>query len=149
MNLKSGILVALVSLLFVSCNDNCITGSKPIPASFFVTFIDETTGENVFENGTFTESDIEVVNVNNEPIPFDFLVDLNVIHVFPTTKAVANNKYIKFVLNNQTTMITKEIESLHAISQSVEECFTTYKVNNLRFPNNDSEVENAIFVVKI
>ena len=46
-------------------------------------------------------------------------------------------------------MQTNEINVNYDVSSSVGECFTTYKIENILFPNNTSELVEAVHVVKI
>jgi hypothetical protein len=42
-----------------------------------------------------------------------------------------------------------EINVNFDVSSIVGECFTTFKIENILFPNNESELVEAVFVVKI
>ncbi|WP_445720517.1 hypothetical protein [Flavobacterium sp.] len=132
----------------VSCSSNCNEGDQPTPASFFVEIIDETTGENVFENATYTAQQITIQDLDEVAIPFKFIESLNSIQIFPSEgESIGNTLVIK--LNNETSMQTDEINVNYDVSSSAGECFTTYKIENILFPNNQSELAEAIFVVKI
>ncbi|MDP5027476.1 MAG: hypothetical protein NWQ14_04560 [Flavobacterium sp.] len=132
----------------VSCSSNCNEGDQPTPASFFVEIIDETTGENVFENATYTAQQITIQDLDEVAIPFKFIESLNSIQIFPSEgESIGNILVIK--LNNETSMQTDEINVNYDVSSSAGECFTTYKIENILFPNNQSELAEAIFVVKI
>lgn len=132
----------------VSCSSNCNEGDQPTPASFFVEIIDETTGENVFENATYTAQQITIQDLDEVAIPFKFIESLNSIQIFPSEgESIGNILVIK--LNNETSMQTDEINVNYDVSSSAAECFTTNKIENILFPNNQSELAEAIFVVKI
>lgn len=132
----------------VSCSSNCNEGDQPTPASFFVEIIDETTGENVFENATYTAQQITIQDLDEVAIPFKFIESLNSIQIFPSEgESIGNILVIK--LNNETSMQTDEINVNYDVSSSAGECFTTNKIENILFPNNQSELAEAIFVVKI
>lgn len=138
----------ILMIFSVSCSSNCNEGDQPTPASFFVEIIDETTGENVFENATYTAQQITIQDLDEVAIPFKFIESLNSIQIFPSEgESIGNTLVIK--LNNETSMQTDEINVNYDVSSSVGECFTTYKIENILFPNNQSELAEAIFVVKI
>ncbi|MQP23725.1 hypothetical protein GFJ94_01450 [Flavobacterium sp. LMO8] len=144
--------ISLFALLlvasFVSCNDDCDEGNKPTPASFFVEIVDETSGENVFENETYTMQQITVEDLDEVSIPFEFIENTNLIQIFPpVVNPIGNSFLIK--LNNETTMQMNEINVNYDVSSKKEECFTTFKIENILFPNNDSELVEAVHVIKI
>ncbi len=143
-----GLYLMLLSVSLVSCNDDCNEGDKATPASFFVEIIDETTGENVFENETYTLQQITIQDLDEASIPYEFIENTNLIQIFPpVVNPIGNSFLIK--LNNETTMQMDEINVNYDVSSKKEECFTTFKIENILFPNNDSEIVEAVFVVKI
>ena len=77
-NILSLFLVVVAASL-VGCNDKCDEGNQATPASFFVKIIDETTGENVFENETYTAQQIIIQDLEEASIPYEFIENLNVI----------------------------------------------------------------------
>ena len=143
-----GLFLIIITVSLVSCNDKCDEGNQPTPASFFVEIIDETTGENVFENETYTAQQIIIQDLEEAAIPYEFIENLNVIQIFPpVSNATGNSFAIK--LNNETTLQMDQIDVNYDVSSIVGECFTTFKIENILFPNNDSESVEAVFVVKI
>ena len=73
---------------------------------------------------------------------------MNVIQIFPpVTNATGNSFVIK--LNNETTLQMDQIDVNYDVSSIVGECFTTFKIENILFPNNDSELVEAVHVIKI
>ena len=146
-NILSLFLIVITASL-VGCNDKCDEGNQATPASFFVEIIDETTGENVFENETYTSQQITIQDSDEATIPFEFIENLNVIQIFPpVTNATGNSFVIK--LNNETTLQMDQIDVNYDVSSIVGECFTTFKIENILFPNNDSELVEAVHVIKI
>jgi hypothetical protein len=140
-------LLLTITLLTSSC-DKCDEGDKAIPASIFVEVIDETTLENVFENETFTAAQISVKDLDDNLIPFNFIPNNNLIQLFPTTENPIGNTFI-ITLNNETTSTMEEITITHDVSEKKEECYTTYKIENVQVPNNPSELVNGIYVIKM
>ena len=143
-----GLVVLIITLVNISCNDDCDEGNKPTPASFFVEIVDETTGENVFENETYTMQQIAIEDLDEASIPYEFIENLNVIQIFPKVSNPTGNSII-IKLNNETTLQIDEIDVTYDVSSTVGECFTTFKIENILFPNNQSEFVEAVFVVKI
>ena len=143
-----GLFLIIITVSLVSCNDKCDEGNQPTPASFFVEIIDETSGENVFENETYTAQQITIQDLDEATIPFEFIENLNVIQIFPpVTNATGNSFIIK--LNNETTLQMDEIDVSYDVSSSAGECFTTFKIENILFPNNTSELVEGVHVIKI
>ena len=143
-----GLFLIVIATSLVSCNDECNEGEKATPASFFVEIIDETSGENVFENETYTAQQITIQDLDEATIPFEFIENLNVIQIFPSvTNATGNSFVIK--LNNETTLQMDEIDVNYDVSSSAGECFTTFKIENILFPNNTSELVENVHVIKI
>ncbi len=140
----------VISTFFSSCSDKCVEDNQPIPASFFVEIIDETTNENVFENETYSATDIAVTDILENEIVFKFVEGDNVIQVLPKTTIDANNIQIKIVLDNQTTMESDEILIRYNVISTKEECYTSFSFNNILFPNNTSLIdEKGVYQVKI
>ncbi len=140
--------LVIVTLPFLSCNDNCSDVDAPDSASLFITCIDEVSGENVFENETFTGDQIVITDEEDELVSFSFVETKNFIHIsFPA--GLVTDKIITVKLENTDTSDIREIEiHLNIISQE-EECYTLYKVDNVLFPNNESELVDGIYEVKI
>jgi hypothetical protein len=134
-------------MLNVSC-DKCEEGDRATPASFFVAIVDATTDENVFENETFLPTQIVIKDLDDKLIPFRFIPNSNLIQIFPNTLNLVDNT-IKLTLNNPTTLTTEEIIITNDLSATQEECYTTYKVENIQVPNNISNVVDGIYVIKI
>ena len=103
--MKKVICLFLIVLLasFASCSDDCDEGDKATPASFFVEIVDETTGENVFENETYTMQQITIEDLDEASIPYEFIENLNVIQIFPKVSNPTGNS-ILIKLNNETTL---------------------------------------------
>ena len=140
--------LVVLTISLVSCNDECNEGEKATPASFFVEIIDETSGENVFENETYTAQQITIQDLDEATIPFEFIENLNVIQIFPPVANATGNSFI-IKLNNETTLQMDEIDVSYDVSSSAGECFTTFKIENILFPNNTSELVESVHVIKI
>ena len=141
------LVVVLILMLNVSC-DKCEEGDRATPASFFVAIVDATTDENVFENETFLPTQIVIKDLEDKLIPFRFIPNSNLIQIFPNTQNLVDNT-IELTLDNPTTLITEEIIITNDLSATQEECYTTYKVENLQVPNNTFNIVDRIYVIKI
>ena len=143
-----GFFLIVITASIVGCNDKCDEGNQATPPSFFVEIVDETSGENVFENETYTSQQITIQDLDEATIPYEFIENLNVIQIFPpVTNATGNSFVIK--LNNETTLQMDEIDVNYDVSSSAGECFTTFKIENILFPNNTSELVESVHVIKI
>ena len=102
----------------------------------------------MFENETFLPTQIVIKDLDDKLIPFRFIPNSNLIQIFPNTQNLVDNT-IKLKLNNPTTLTTEEIIITNDLSATQEECYTTYKVENVQVPNNISNVVDGIYVIKI
>lgn len=143
-----GLFLIVIATSFVSCNDNCEEGDKPTPASFFVEIVDETSGENVFENATYTAQQITIEDLDEVAIPYRFIQNSNILQIFPSVDNATENSFV-IKLNNETTLQMDEINVNYDVLSKKGECFTTYKIENVLFPNSTSELVEAVHVVKI
>ncbi|WP_026726627.1 hypothetical protein [Flavobacterium sasangense] len=140
--------LVVLTISLVSCNDECNEGEKATPASFFVEIIDETSGENVFENEMYTSQQITIQDIDEIAIPYEFIESSNIIQIFPSVVNPTGNSFI-IKLNNETTLQMDEIDVTYDVSSKKGECFTTFKIENILFPNNTSELVESVHVIKI
>jgi hypothetical protein len=142
------LLLAVVTFVNFSCSDKCSDADAPPLASLFVTFVDEATDENVFENERFSANQISILLEDEQEVPFNFLVNTNTIHIVPLRPLVEGN-IIFITLNNPETDDVVTIEVQFDIETQNKECFTLNKVTNVQTPNHDSEVVNNSYQIKI
>lgn len=142
------LLLAVVTFVNFSCSDKCSDADAPPLASLFVTFVDEATDENVFENERFTANQISILLEDEQEVPFNFLINTNSIHIVPL-RPLAEGNTIFITLNNPETDDVVTIEVQFDIETQNQECFTLNKVVNVQTPNHDSEVDNDIYQIKI
>ena len=140
--------LVVLTISLVSCNDECNEGEKATPASFFVEIIDETSGENVFENEMYTSQQITIQDIDEVAIPYEFIESSNIIQIFPSVVNPTGNSFI-IKLYNETTLQMDEIDVNYDVSSSAGECFTTFKIENILFPNNTYELVESVHVIKI
>ena len=141
------LIVLSIVISTISC-DKCEEGDRATPASFFVAIVDAATNENVFENETFLPTQIVIKDLDDKLVPFRFIPNSNLIQIFPNTLNVLDNT-IELTLNNPTTLTVEEILITNDLTAKAEECYTTYKVENVQVPNNISNVVDGIYVIKI
>jgi len=137
-----------LSLLMNTSCDKCLEGDRATPASCFVNVIGNYSLQNVFENETFLPSQISVADLDGEAIPFRFIPNSNLIQLFPDTRNLTNNSLI-ITLSNEESSAFSEITITHDVSEKVEECYTTYAIENIQTPQQASEVVDGIYVIKI
>ena len=140
--------LVVLTISLVSCNDECNEGEKATPASFFVEIIDETSGENVFENEMYTSQQITIQDIDEVAIPYEFIESSNIIQIFPSVVNPTGNSFI-IKLYNETTLQMDEIDVTYDVSSKKGECFTTFKIENILFPNNTSDLVESVHVIKI
>jgi hypothetical protein len=140
--------VLWLGLIVTSSCDKCLEGDRATPASFFVNVIGNYSLQNVFENETFLPTQISIADADGEAIPFRFIPNSNLIQLFPDTRNLTNNS-LTITLSNEETSAFSEIMITHDISEKVEECYTTYTLENIQTPQQVSEVVDGIYVIKI
>jgi hypothetical protein len=139
--------LGLSLLMNMSC-DKCLEGDRATPASCFVNVIGNYSLQNVFENETFLPSQISVADLDGEAIPFRFIPNSNLIQLFPDTRNLTNNSLI-ITLSNEESSAFSEITITHDVSEKVDECYTTYTIENIQTPQQASELVDGIYVIKI
>lgn len=148
--MKSVLILFCVTLIISlsSCNDDCAEGDKAVPASFFIEITDATSGENVFQNNTYTAQQVIVQDTNELIVPTRFIENVNVIQIFPAVSNSSGNTIV-VKLNNPNTFQTNEISISYDVASIPEECFITYKIENILFPNHVSEFAESYYIVKL
>lgn len=143
----------ILKLLFISflffqscdeenCNQTCFTPPSP----FGFELLDKTSGENLFTNGTYEQSQIEVMNLNGaENIPFTFINenDLNIIQF-------SSIGWETGVTNFSLSVGSENIFEMYVDAERKdEECcsFTVY--NEVRIDNAEYEIYQSTGIIKI
>ncbi|MDT0645466.1 hypothetical protein RM545_02085 [Zunongwangia sp. F260] len=83
--MKKVLLLFGFTFFFLSCEDDCedIACFTP-PEPFSFEFVDATSGENIFTNGTFQEEDISIINqADDSNVQVDFISenDYNILQI--------------------------------------------------------------------
>lgn len=148
MNKNIFFLITFLALTFVSCNDNCSDVDAPESPSLFIEVVDEVSEENVFANNTYTEDQVTVVDPDDNLVPFNVVIDSQILHIVLENE-IQNNQVFYIRLNNPDVPMQDEVEVIFSTEKFSEECYTQYKVVSVNFPNNDTLEVNGIIKVKI
>lgn len=141
-------LIAIFAITIVSCNNNCNDLDAPASPSLFVDIINETTEENVFVDSIYLDSQVIVQDYEENDVPFNVVFDSRLMHIVLERKILIDDTiYIK--LNNPDTMIKDSIKLFYSTQRFDEECYTQYKTNSVTIPDNQNELVNGIYKVKI
>ncbi len=141
-------LIFILTLTIVSCNNNCNDLDAPSAPSLFVDIIDETTNENVFVDSVYLDTQVIVQDLEENDIPFSVVFDSRLMHIVLESNIIIDDTlYIK--MNNPDTMEKDSIKLYYSTQRFEEECYTQFKVNSVTFPDNENELANGIYKVKI
>lgn len=143
-------IIALIGLVVLSLS--CEKDDAPCPLSsvgppnFTVEIVDKTTNENVFTNGTYKQSQLNVTTENSTSSDYIFISEdnMNIIGITPAWKSGTFTTTIK--LNNQ---ITIPIETI--IIEKSTECYTNYYIESLKvfgYPYTYDET-TGVYTIKI
>ncbi|MGA8853475.1 MAG: hypothetical protein WB492_04780 [Christiangramia sp.] len=146
MKILSKVLLLLFIGLTISCDDDkceeliCNSG----PASFELELVDSETGENLFTNGTFEESDLQLNQTEGNNIgDWDFLSenDINLIRI-STFNDIA---YSVKVSNEEIFQIAIEAESITV------DCCSSVRVDDFQVTGADFEqvAETGVYRVSL
>ena len=141
-------LIVILSISIVSCNDNCSDLDAPAAPSLFVDIIDQTTENNVFVDSMYLDTQVIVQDLEENDIPFSVVFDSRLMHIVLESKVLIDDTlYIK--MNNPDTMEKDSIKLYYSTEKINEECYTQYKINSVTIPDNQNELANGIYKVKI
>lgn len=143
-------LIAIITLTIISCSDNCSDIDAPASPSLFLDVYDEdsTTGDNIFIDSLYLDTQVLVQNYEEDDVPFSVIDDSRLMHIVLENKVVVDDTiYVKF--NNIDTMEKDSIKLYYSTEKIEEECYTQYKINSITFPDNENELVDGIYKVKI
>lgn len=139
-------LLFILFLSFQSCDsENCDQVCFTPPSPFGFELLDKATGENLFTNGTYDPSQIEITNLNGtENISFTFLDenDLNIIQV-------ASIGWETGITNFSLSVGSESIFELYVDAERIEECCSYTEYNEVRIDNAEHETDQGTGVIKI
>lgn len=79
--MKKYIFFLILSITIVSCNDNCNDLDAPASPSLFLDIIDEVTEENVFEDSIYLDTQVLVLDFEENDVPFNVVFDSRLMHI--------------------------------------------------------------------
>jgi len=116
------------------------------PNSFRFELVDKITGENLFTNGTFDKSDIEIIDINNQTnIEFNFIDenDLNLIQTNPIGSKTE-------IINYSIKISDETIFDLYVDAERLNEnCCSFTRYNEIKILNSEFEFNQSNEVYKI
>lgn len=139
--------LAFISFLFFqSCkSDDCDQLCFTPPSPFGFELLDKNTGENLFTNGTFDESQIEVTNLNGtENIPFTF-IDENERNIIQ----FASIGWKTGITNFSLSVGTESIFELYVDAERIEDCCSYTQYNEVRIDNAAYENDQTTGIIRI
>ncbi len=134
----------LLVTLNQSCKkcDECFTPPEP----FLFEIVDKSTGENLFKNGTYKSSDIEVIDsLNHQNVKFAFLDenDLNLIQI-NTIGWKTEKIHFQFKISNQN--IFNLLVDAERVSQ---DCCSFTRYNDVKITNAEFELDSMTEIYQI
>ncbi len=148
MKLKGFILLFFAAFALNSCSvDKCDVDCNSGPLGLNFELLDKTTGENLFTNGTFDPTDIEVLDLdnNNSSVQFTFNSenDINIINLGPFGWGTNIANYLLKVGD-------RNIFTLHVdAEEKTEDCCSFVQVNKLEIIHADFELNPETGVYEI
>lgn len=115
------------------------------PPNFTFELVDKTTGENLFTNGNLKDTDIEVVDENEEKVTFKFISEnsLNIIDLPEIGWNLNLHTYTITVGDNIKFRLELEMEEKH------ENCCTFFKIITFNISNYTYEQSGTTGVYSI
>ena len=143
--MKKILYLFVISCLFYSCDEPCNEASLG-PPSFMIEIIDATTNENVFSNGTYTQSQLDITTPTSLTFQYSFTSEdnLNIISISPAWKDGTFTTYVN--LNNEIT-----IPIVTVIKKVSTRCQTNYILKSVSIVGfeNSFDSESGIYKIKI
>ena len=145
--MKKHVILLIVVFTIFSCKINecediaCFTP----PPNFAFELVDKTTGENLFTNGTLKDTDIEVLDENEEKVTFKFISENN-INIIDLPEIGWNLDLHTYTITVGPTVefrLELEMEEKH------ENCCTFFKVITFNISNYTYEQSSTTGVYSI
>ncbi len=144
--MKKYILV-LITVFLISCNKtkDCGECFTP-PQSFLFKIVDKTSGENLFTNGTYESSQIEIKNiVDNSNFEFTFIDEDN-YNVIQITSIGWQTE----VVNISVKIGNDDIFNLYVDAERLsEDCCSFTRYHEIRIDNSEFELDSETGIYKI
>ena len=134
----------LLVILNQSCKkcDACFTPPKP----FLFEIIDQSTGENLFKNGTYKSSEIEVIDsLKHQNVKFSFL-DENDIDLIQINSIGWETEKVNFLFK----ISNQNIFNLYVDAERVsEDCCSFTRYNDVKIENAKFELDSMTEIYRI
>ena len=141
--MKKIILIIVFNALLYSCEKPCGEASTG-PPSLRIEIVDATTNENVFSNGTYTQSQVQVTTANSSSQGYSFISENN-FNVIALSPAWAEGTFTTIIkLNNVVTIpiVTK-------IYKSTTRCFENYLLESVTVTGYSYSQDQSTGIYKI
>lgn len=143
--MKKSIFVIIFALFLYSCDKPCQDASTG-PPSFSIEIIDAVSNENVFTNGTFTQSQLQVTPTNSASFYYSFISEnnLNILTISPAWEEGTFTTTLKLGEDITIPIIAK-------VKKVSNDCHTNYGIETVTISNYEShfDQENYIYKIKI
>ncbi|WP_157417977.1 hypothetical protein [Aequorivita capsosiphonis] len=148
MKTKILVLFFIAACALNSCSvDKCDVDCNSGPLSLNFQLLDKTIGENLFTNGTFDPTDIQVLDLDSENSNVQFIFntenDRNIISLGPFGWGNNNVNYILKI--EERAVFTLKLDA----EQKTEDCCSFVAVNNLEIKNTDYELNSETGIYEI
>lgn len=140
---KLFILIAILS--FQSCIEECGDCFTP-PSGFVFELVDKESGENLFTNGTYNSSDIEILNLaDSSAVEFGF-IDENDINVI----VINTIGWKTEIVNYSSTVSGKSVFNLHVDAERLMgECCSYTIYNAIEITDAEFVQDNSSGIFRI
>lgn len=145
--MKKFISLIIIAILFVNCNNGCddIDCFTP-PPTFLIEILDKQTGENLFTNGTYEESQINIKDLaTGNNISFQFISenDYNKIQINTIGWETETVTYIFNIADDVTFNLFVDAERKDG------SCCDYTEIKELRIDNIDHEITDELIKILI
>lgn len=127
-----------VLILLAGCKDDCdgkLCFTPPEP--FLFDLVNKDTGENVFLNGAFKKSDIEIMDIDNgDIIEYDFIDDIGVFQVGKIGWETGRTNYA--IKLSDETVFTFHVDA----ERLAGDCCSYTRYNVIEFKGAEFELKN-------
>jgi len=139
-------IIFLFSLLFLqACHIECGDCFTP-PASFAFEFVDKVSEENLFANGTYDSSDIEIINLADSTQVEFFFISENGYNIIETNSIGWKTEIVNYSFN----VSTQHIFNFHVDAERLSDNCCSYTVyNTIKITDAEFIIDNRSGIYKI
>jgi len=141
--------ILIFALFLMSCNedDDCgeIDCTTP-PVTFWFDIVDSTTGENVFDNGTYARSDIDLTDtLSDEPVAYNFIT-VNERNLIEITSVGEETE----VVNIEVSLVGESIFQFYVDAErKTEDCCNFTEYNEIELTGANFELDNETGIYRV